>query len=73
MGFKIGEVVRFKDGDGRPHKIVDIIPHYPLNGNEHTFFEFRMHDGVGECFPDRIEYYKGDYPKYHLNKLRHRI
>ena len=46
MGFKIGEIVRFKDGDGRPHRIVDIKAHGPLNSKEHTFFQFVMHDGA---------------------------
>lgn len=61
MGFKIGEIVRFKDGDGRPHKIVDIKVHSPLNHNEHTFFEFLFEDGAAECFDGNLEYYKGDY------------
>ena len=62
MGFKIGEIVRFKDGDGRPHRIVDIVPHRPLNSKEHTFFQFVMADGAsGWCYD--MEYYKGDYRK----------
>lgn len=47
MGFKIGEIVRFRDGDGRPHRIVDIRAHGPLNRNEHTFFESLFDDGGG--------------------------
>lgn len=62
MGFKIGEIVRFKDGDGRPHRIVNIVPHGPLNSKEHTFFQFVMADGASG-FDDDMEYYKGDYKK----------
>lgn len=62
MGFKIGEIVRFKDGDGRPHRIVDIKTHGPLNSKEYTFFQFVMHDGVSGWGFD-MEYYKGDYKK----------
>ena len=62
MGFKIGEIVRFKDGDGRPHRIVDIVPHGPLNSKEHMFFQFVMADGASGCGYD-MEYYKGDYKK----------
>jgi len=63
VGFKIGEIVRFKDGDGRPHKIVDITVHYPLNHNEYTFFGFVMADGHTEHGDEMMEYYKGDYKK----------
>ena len=44
MGFKIGDVVMRMDGDKRPHKIVDITTHYPLNRNEHTFFQYHYED-----------------------------
>lgn len=66
MGFKIGEVVRIKTGDGRPHKIVDIKPYLPLNSNEHTFFGFFFEDGACEFFENVMEYYRGDY-KGHNN------
>lgn len=45
MGFKIGDIVMRLDGDKRPHKIVDITIHYPLNHNEHTFFQYHYEDG----------------------------
>lgn len=45
MAFKIGEVVMCMDGDKRPHKICDITVHYPLNHNEHIFFEYHYEDG----------------------------
>ena len=61
MGFRIGDIVRLKDGDGRPHRIVDIRAHGPLNRNEHTFFEFVFEDGAAECFSENLELYKGDY------------
>jgi len=63
MGFKIGDIVRRKDGDGRPHRIVDIKAHSPLNRNEHTFFEFIFDDGGKSYFPESLEYYKGDYKR----------
>ena len=68
MGFKIGEIVRRKDGDGRPHKIVDIKVYGPLNSHEHTFFQFIYEDGGSDCFEDNLEYYKGDYEKHKKNK-----
>lgn len=61
MGFKIGDIVSRTDGDGRPHKIADIKVHYPLNGNEHTFFEFVFEDGASAVGDEMLEYYKGDY------------
>lgn len=61
MGFRIGDIVRRKDGDGRPHRIVDVKVHGPLNRNEHTFFEFIFEDGGAEVFPESLELYKGDY------------
>lgn len=45
MGFRIGNIVMRLDGDGRPHKIVDITVHYPLNSREHTFFQYHYEDG----------------------------
>lgn len=42
MGFGIGDIVMRLDGDKRPHKIVDITVHYPLNSREHTFFNTIM-------------------------------
>ena len=45
MGFRIGGIVMRMDGDKRPHKIVDITVHYPLNRNEHTFFMYH-YDGI---------------------------
>lgn len=63
MGFKIGEIVKRKDGDGRPHKIVDILPHFPLNSKEHTFFQFFYEDGGSDCFEEILEYYDGKYKR----------
>ena len=48
MGFKIGDIVMRRDGDGRPHKIVDVEVYYPLNRNEHTFFRYIYEDGGGD-------------------------
>ena len=62
MGFKIGEIVRFKDGDGRPHRIVNIVPHGPLNSKEHTLYQFGRADGV-RGFDNEMKYYEGDYIK----------
>ena len=53
------------DGDKRPHKIVDITIHYPLNHNEHTFFQYHYEDGgsdVVECDTYiRINYFMYTY------------
>ncbi len=64
MGFKIGDVIMRLDGDGRPHKIVDITVHCPLNRNERTFFMYHYEDGGtdvsdGHC----LQYYNGKYKR----------
>ena len=61
MGFKLGDIVRRKDGDGRPHKIADIKVHHPVSIYGHTFFEFIFEDGAHEIGDEMLEYYKGDY------------
>lgn len=65
MGFKIGDIVMRLDGDKRPHKIVDITIHYPLNHNEYTFFQYHYEDGgsdVVEC-GDILRLYDGKYKR----------
>lgn len=65
MGFKIGDIVMRLDGDKRPHKIVDITIHYPLNHNERTFFQYHYKDGgsdVAEC-GDILRLYDGKYER----------
>lgn len=70
MGFKIGEIVMRLDGDKRPHKIVDITVHYPLNHNERTFFIYHYEDGGGDVaeWGDILRLYDGKYKK-HIKKL----
>lgn len=53
MAFLIGDIVMRMDGDKRPHKIVDITAHYPLNHNEHTFFQYHYEDGGSDISDDR--------------------
>ena len=68
MGFKIGDIVMRLDGDKMPHKIVDITIHYPLNHNEHTFFQYHYEDGgsdVAEC-GDILRLYDGKYKRRKL-------
>lgn len=70
MGFKIGDVVRLKDGDGRPHKIVDIKVHLPISRYGKTFFEFRFEDGSGDAVDtgcDNLQYYNGEYRDLKIN------
>ena len=65
MAFIIGDIVMRLDGDGRPHKIVDITVHYPLNRNEHTFFIYHYEDGgsdIGES--QYVVPYSGKYKDY---------
>ena len=53
------------DGDKRIHKIVDITIYYPLNHNEHTFFQYHHEDGgsdVTEC-GDILRLYDGKYKR----------
>ena len=65
MAYKIGDIVMRLDGDGRPHKIVDISVHYPLNRNEHTFFVYHYEDGGADLTDNRfIKLYNGKYKKY---------
>ena len=68
MGFKIGDIVMRLDGDKRPHKIVDITIHYPLNHNEHTSLQLYYEDGgsdVAEC-DDILRLYDGKYKRRKL-------
>lgn len=62
MGFKIGDIVMRLDGDKRPHKIVDITIHYPLNRNERTFFQYHYKDG-GSDVADILRLYDGKYKR----------
>ena len=65
MAYKIGDIVMRLDGDGRPHKIVDITVHYPLNGNEHTFFVYHYEDGGADHTDNRfITLYNGKYKRW---------
>lgn len=41
-GFKIGDIVRLKDGDGRPH----IIKSFSIDGMKEFFFEVQFEDGT---------------------------
>ena len=41
-GFKIGDKVRLKDGDGRPH----IIKSFSIDGMREFFFEVQFEDGT---------------------------
>lgn len=66
MGFRVGDIVRRKDGDGRPHKIVDISPEFPLYGHGSIFFKFTYEDGDCDYGDYQLEYYKGDYKPYKL-------
>lgn len=42
-GFKIGDKVRLKDGDGRPHTIKS----FSIDGMKEFFFEVQFEDGTG--------------------------
>lgn len=66
MAFKIGDIVMRLDGDGRPHTIVDITVHYPLNRNEHTFFMYHYEDGGSDVsdWGDILRLYDGKYKKH---------
>ena len=48
-GFKIGDRVRLKDGDGRPH----IIKSFSIDGMKEFFFEVQFEDGT-EIMLDNI-------------------
>ena len=48
-GFKIGDKVRLKDGDGRPH----IIKSFSIDGMKEFFFEVQFEDGT-EAMLDNI-------------------
>ena len=48
-GFKIGDKVRLKDGDGRPH----IIKSFSIDGMKEFFFEVKFEDGT-EAILDNI-------------------
>ena len=48
-GFKIGDRVRLKDGDGRPH----IIKSFSIDGMKEFFFEVQFEDGT-ETMLDNI-------------------
>lgn len=65
MAFKIGDIVMRLDGDGRPHKIVDITVHYPLNTKEYTFFQYHYEDGGSDIaeWGDTLRLYDGKYKK----------
>jgi hypothetical protein len=54
------------DGDKRPHKIVNISVHYPLNRNEHTFFQCHYEDGGSDVaeLGDILRPYDGKFKKY---------
>ena len=56
MGFKIGEIVRFTDGDGRPHRIVDIKAHGPLNSKERETYYLVRRTLFSDAF--RKKYFK---------------
>ena len=61
MAFKIGDIVMRTDGDTRPHKIVDITVHHPLNRNEHTFFMYHYEDGGSDVTDwNYLELYDGN-------------
>ena len=62
MAFKIGDIVMRLDGDGRPHKIIDVEICYPLNHNEHTFFIYHYEDGGSDISDNKyIVPYNGKY------------
>jgi len=66
MAFKIGDIVMRMDGDKRPHKIVDITVHYPLNSHESTFFVYHYEDGGSDVaeWGDILRLYDGKYKKH---------
>ena len=67
MGFRIGDIVMRMDGDKRPHKIVDITVHYPLNRNEHTFFMYHYEDGGSDISDwSYLKLYDGKYERIKL-------
>ena len=63
MAFKIGDIVMRLDGDKRPHKIVDISVHYPLNSKENIFFQYHYEDGGSDVaeLGDILKPYDGKY------------
>ena len=63
MAFKIGDIVMRLDGDKRPHKIVDISVHYPLNSKESIFFQYHYEDGGRDVaeLGDILRPYDGKY------------
>ena len=65
MAFKIGDIVMRLDGDGRPHKIVDITVHHPLNSKEYIFFQYHYEDGGSDVteWEDNLRLYDGKYKK----------
>ena len=65
MAFKIGDIVMRMDGDKRPHKIVDVTVHEPLNRNEHTFFQYHYEDGGSDVADNNIQLYDGKYESIH--------
>ena len=71
MAFKIGDIVMRMDGDKRPHKIVNITVHYPLNSKEHTFFMYHYEDGgsdVSDC--NYLKPYDGKYKEINYDTRR---
>lgn len=67
MAFKIGDIVMRMDGDKRPHKIVDITVHHPLNRNEHTFFMYHYEDGGSDVADwSYLKLYDGKYKRIKL-------
>lgn len=54
--FHIGETVRLKDGDGRPHLIREVIWKLPMKTYQHGWFEYGFADG-GRQNEDNLEYY----------------
>lgn len=71
MAFKIGDIVMRMDGDKRPHKIVDITVHYPLNSREHTFFQYHYEDGGSDISDSRdIVPYDGKYKRISYESKR---
>lgn len=54
--FHIGETVRLKDGDGRPHLIREVIWKLPMKTYQHGWFEYSFADG-GIQQEYNLEYY----------------
>ena len=62
MAFKIGDIIMRLDGDKRPHKIINITVHYPLNRNERTFFQYHYEDGGSDVSDNMyLKLYDGKY------------